>query len=237
MGRLERWWHHTRADPANQRSGRGFSAIAHDGTVIDMTRSAGGHGSGRLRVIAGELRGRRLLTMPGHVVRPTADRVREALFDILGPTVRGADFLDAFAGTGAIGIEALSRGAASVVFIENARAIVELLNRNLDLTGMAATKARVLPWDLARAIRSLEEDGLDFDIIFLDPPYAGDDLDAALQVVSRSRLLREGGVVVAEHESRRSAIDAGELIARRTAAYGRTSLTFLGRPGPVSASR
>src|SRR5678810_1027026 len=104
-------------------------------------------GNGRLRVIGGLLKGRRIDTLPGESIRPTGDRVREALFAILGPRIRNATFLDLYAGTGAIGIEALSRGAREVVFIESDRAAAALLLKNLASCGADPARYRVIARD------------------------------------------------------------------------------------------
>lgn len=185
---------------------------------------------GRLRVIAGELRGRRLMVPSGSLVRPTADKVREALFDILGPRVVGSAFLDGYSGTGAVGIEALSRGAAQVVFIENQRSMVDLIARNLGMTGEKRSRARVIASDVGGAISLLEAEGLLFDIVYLDPPYAGGELDRAFRLFARSRLLRSGATLVVEHESRRSPSMPESLVLMRTVTYGRAALTLFERP-------
>lgn len=182
-------------------------------------------GRGVLRVIGGELRGRRLRAPAGVLVRPTADRVREALFDILGARVSGSAFLDAYAGTGAVGVEAVSRGATSATFIEKDHGAVGLLRQNLDHAGVGA-RTRVVARDLAAAIRTLEGDGARFDIIFLDPPYEGGELDRALRLVGTSRLLAEGGLVVAEHDARDQPPGTPQLRPARTVSYGRAALTF-----------
>lgn len=182
-------------------------------------------GRGVLRVIGGELRGRRLRALPGIQVRPTGDRVREALFDILGSRVSGIAFLDAYAGTGAVGVEALSRGASSATFIEKEHAAVTLLRQNLDHAGVAR-RTRVVARDLAAAVRTLEADDARFDIVYLDPPYEGGELDRALRLIGTSRLLGEGGLVVAEHDARAPARSTPHLAAVRTVSYGRTALTF-----------
>jgi 16S rRNA (guanine(966)-N(2))-methyltransferase RsmD len=161
-------------------------------------------------------------------VRPTADRVREALFNILGARVSGASFLDAYAGTGAVGVEALSRGALSATFIEKEHAAVSLLRENLDHAGVAR-RTRVVARDLAAAIRTLESDAARFDIVYLDPPYEGGELDRALRLIGTSRLLVEGSLVVAEHDARIPAQSTPRLAAVRTVSYGRTALTFYHR--------
>lgn len=185
---------------------------------------------GRVRVIAGALRGRRLRTLPGGSVRPTAERVREALFDILGERITGAAFLDAYAGTGAVGIEALSRGARHVTLIEKDPRALAVLRRNLELAGERGREALVVPRDMARAVGILEADGAIFDIVYLDPPYEGGELERALRLLDGSRLLAEGAVVIAEHAARAAHPDHPRLVATRTVVHGRAGLTFYTRP-------
>ena len=182
-------------------------------------------GRGLLRVIGGELKGRRLRAPSGPGVRPTGDRVREALFDILGTKISEAAFLDVYAGTGAVGVEALSRGARSATFIEKDHDTVRLLRENLDHAGVTAA-TRVVTRDLAAAIGALEADGARFDIVFLDPPYEGGELDRALRLLGTSSLLAENARVVAEHDARTPQRGTPRLEAVRTASYGRAALTF-----------
>ena len=118
-----------------------------------------------MRVIGGEFRSRRLQSLPGADVRPTPDRMRQTLFDILSPEITGAVFVDAYAGTGAVGIEALSRGARHVIFIEKSREAVDLIRSNLESL-KAESRARII-----QGSASLYLDKLDADIVFLDPPY------------------------------------------------------------------
>jgi len=168
-------------------------------------------------------------TARGVLVRPTADRVREALFDILGARVAGAEFLDAYAGTGAVGIEAISRGASVVAFVENHPEASALLRANLKSCGVAGGRAQLVERDLAQAISLLEGRGRPFDFLFVDPPYAGGELDRALRLLSRSRLLGESSILIAEHESRLPVPQQEQLIGTRTASYGRTALSFFAR--------
>lgn len=189
--------------------------------------------TGRLRVIGGVWRGRRLRTMPGAQVRPTADRVRESLFNILGERVRGAALLDAYAGTGAVGIEALSRGARHVTFVESNRAALDLLSRNLslvrngagDLVEQAGT-VRVIPGDLREAVLTMRRDQLAYDIMFLDPPYMGGELDRALRLLSRSSLLGDRTILIVEHASGTKPPSSRTFSPARTVTYGRSALTF-----------
>ncbi|HEY3174631.1 MAG TPA: 16S rRNA (guanine(966)-N(2))-methyltransferase RsmD [Candidatus Polarisedimenticolia bacterium] len=181
---------------------------------------------GRLRVIGGALKGRRIETLPGSAVRPTGDRVRGALFDILGPKIVGADFLDVYSGTGAVGIEALSRGASSVAFIEQGREAIDLLRRNLTVAGDLSNRATVIPADPTRGVPRLEREGRTFDLVFMDPPWSGGELDRGIRIVGRSRLLKEEAIVVGEHEESSEPPASDHLSPFRTARYGRTALTF-----------
>ena len=169
-------------------------------------------------------------------MRPTSDRVREALFDILGARIMGADFLDAYAGTGAVGIEALSRGAASVAFVEQHPEAGALLRANLDSCGAGGARVQIVERDLARAIAILEQHRRVFDLLFVDPPYAGGELDRALRLLSRSRLFGNRSILIAEHEARTPAPRHEALIENRTASYGRTALTFYTRAPRVDTS-
>src|SRR5439155_27051836 len=135
-----------------------------------------------MRIIAGQFRSRQLKSLKNLKIRPTSDMLRETLFNILGPRVEGSRFLDLFAGTGAVGIEAISRGAAAVVLVENHRPTAKLITENLALLEITVI-ARVIISDALAAITKLEsEHAAPFDIIFLDPPYANErDYHAVLQ--------------------------------------------------------
>ena len=179
-----------------------------------------------MRVIGGEFRGRRLRAPAGTATRPTSDRVRESLFDILAGRVEGACFLDGYAGTGAVGIEALSRGASSCAFVESDRTAARILGENL--AGLRIeSRACVLVQRFERAAARLGAGGDAFHIVFLDPPYGPGDLLRALRLVDARGLLRPHGLLIAEH-------DAGLLLPERegrlgrvrVARYGGTSLTF-----------
>jgi len=141
-----------------------------------------------LRVIAGQLRGKKLVTVPGRETRPTADRTRESIFNILGTAVRHAHVLDLFAGTGAFGIEALSRGADFALFIENGQEALGVLNRNIQSCRLA-DRARVLCWDAAGNLKGLADGDRKFDLVFLDPPYGAGMIAPALRHLADSRCL------------------------------------------------
>jgi 16S rRNA (guanine(966)-N(2))-methyltransferase RsmD len=152
-----------------------------------------------MRIIGGQARRTTLRSPRDARTRPTADRVREAVFDILGPGVAdGLRVLDLFAGTGALGIEAVSRGAGHALLVERSRACVALCRENAERAHLS-DRVLVREGDVGRVLRALEQEGERFGWIFCDPPYAGGDLDATLRRLGHGALLEEGAVVVAEH--------------------------------------
>jgi len=177
-----------------------------------------------VRVIAGSAGGIRLCAVPGRATRPTLDRVRESVFAILAPYLEGARVLDLYAGTGALGLEALSRGAASCVFVEGDAAALEVLQENLRRTRLAE-RAKVVRGRLPGALGRLASGP--FDLVLCDPPYAAPPWTALLTALRP--LLADDFLVAWEHLRK----DAPSLTAPyrvlRTADYGQTSVTFLGR--------
>ena len=177
-----------------------------------------------MRVVAGAFRGRRLKSPTWDGLRPTSDRLRETLFNILGPSIRDATVLDGYAGTGAIGIEALSRGAAQVTFVERDPRAVALIEANLALLGAdPAVKPVIIRAGLLNAVTRLN--GQVFDLIILDPPYAdtaaADALDAAGPLAGRETR------VVVEHASRYAApAERNGLRLTRTVKAGDSALSF-----------
>jgi len=174
-----------------------------------------------MRVISGRLGGRRLQAPRGRATRPTSDRVREALFSMLGD-VGGADVLDLFAGTGALGIEALSRGAARAVFVESDGGAVRVLAANLKELGIDSAQAEVRRRDAAGALRSAREHEETYDLVFIDPPYGqahewGPELSAVLP-----SLLRPAARVVVESD-RRVPLELGAEVERERR-YGDTTI-------------
>lgn len=146
-----------------------------------------------MRVITGTARGRRLKELQGMETRPTTDKVKESLFSIIQFDIEGRRVLDLFAGTGQLGIEALSRGAAEAVFVDRRPDAVRLVQENLALCGFT-DRARVKSGDALAYLKSGEK----FDLIFLDPPYAADLLEQALTVIASFDICREHGIIVAE---------------------------------------
>mgnify|MGYP006302136897 CR=1 FL=1 len=151
-----------------------------------------------MRIIGGSLRGRRLCSPKDRSVRPTADRLRETIFNIVAGEVDGADVLDLFAGTGAMGIEALSRGAASACFVDCSRQAMLLLEKNLSACRLL-DKSRRIRWDIRRNLSCLAPTGAAFSLVFIDPPYGRGLSKAALGHLHRSRLLAAGARIVIEH--------------------------------------
>ena len=179
-----------------------------------------------MRVVAGELRGRRLLAAAGRETRPTSDRARAGLFDWLGPRVADARVLDLFAGTGALGIEALSRGAREAVFVERSRAALHALRSNLAQLGLE-DRSRVVERDLARGLGGRIGDGAAFDLVFADPPYEGGWLSRLLACETLRELLAPDAVVIAERSARGSAEpNAPQLRLRDTKRYGETAFDW-----------
>jgi 16S rRNA (guanine(966)-N(2))-methyltransferase RsmD len=155
--------------------------------------------------------------------------VREALFNVLAPRLAGSSFLDAYAGTGAVGIEALSRGAERAVFVESDGRAAHVLEENLrTLDVMSMAEVLVLPF--ARAASGLASRSACFDIVFLDPPYGPGELLRSLRLCASMTLLRASGILVAEHDSRLSMPEQeGSLSHQRSLRYGGTTLSFFGR--------
>lgn len=174
-----------------------------------------------MRVIAGVHRSRPLATFQGDGIRPTADRVKESLFNILRNQVVGCRYLDLFAGTGGIGIEALSRGAGEVVFTDQSKESVALVRKNL---AALREEAEVILTDSIAYLKRAKP----FDVIFIDPPYKSDLGVAALRVIGERDLLTEGGRAVFEHEEPFEGAVAG-LAVTDERKYGRVYLTFFGR--------
>ena len=183
-----------------------------------------------MRIIAGELRGKKLHCPAGRDIRPTADRLREAIFNILGSGVQNARVLDLFAGTGALAIEALSRGAHSAVLIDQSQAAVKLMQRNVAACRVEH-RARVVRWDIRRNLNCLSAWPRRFDLVFLDPPYRKNMLPAALDALLACGALARAARLVAEHAAHEAFVPPDGLIIEDRRRYGRTRVTFLATGG------
>jgi 16S rRNA (guanine966-N2)-methyltransferase len=186
-----------------------------------------------MRVISGKAKGRRLVAHKGQAVRPTADRVKESLFNILPRDFCRMKVLDLFAGTGNLGIEALSRGAEKAILVdasERSAAVIRENLRRLEFSDHA--EVWVLP--AARALRSLAKRGEIFDVIFLDPPYDQKLVGSALRLIEQGNLLNPNGTLVAEHSARESVPTSYEsLILNDQRRYGDTLLSFYKRVAKI----
>ncbi|ACL69769.1 16S rRNA (guanine(966)-N(2))-methyltransferase RsmD [Halothermothrix orenii] len=176
-----------------------------------------------MRIISGIARGRRLKSIRGSGTRPTTDRVKEALFNILGQSVIETDVLDLFAGFGSLGLEALSRGANSAVFVEKNYRNVNVINDNIKLCGFEEL-ADVVKKDVFTYLR---ETGSDFDVIFMDPPYHKKLANKAVGLIVAGRIIREQGLIVIEHHPGEEIITPEELDLITNREYGKSGITIL----------
>lgn len=179
------------------------------------------------RIITGKARGIPLIAPPGQYTRPTADKTKEALFSIIASEVVHARFLDLYAGTGQVGLEALSRGAALAVLVEKDRSAVAAIRANRDKTRLEEG-CRILQMDVARALQILRSEGQTFDIVFLDPPYAlAAESLMKLAPALADGLVRPGGSVILEHDSTLvPPSNVTNLQLRRSCKYGTAMLSF-----------
>lgn len=181
-----------------------------------------------MRVISGSARGRRLKELQGTDTRPTTDKVKEALFNIIQFDLEGRAVLDLFGGTGQLGIEALSRGAVHCTFVDQRREAVSLIRENLTVCGLSEL-SRVVQGD---ALSFLASCGEKFDVIFLDPPYQTDLLPRCLETISRFDILREHGIIICESAADRELPPLAPPYEQgRAYRYGRIKLTICHRAG------
>ena len=180
-----------------------------------------------MRVIGGTFRSRQLKAKPPAGIRPTSDKLRETLFNVLGPRVEGATFLDGFAGMGAVGIEAISRGARLVYFVDQSRKACTIIRENLGSLEVREGY-RVIESNLGKALDLFERDAITFDIVFLDPPYERNELyPESLSTFGARPLLGESAVLVVEHSKRIELPEMeGVLMRYRVLTQGDSTLSF-----------
>ncbi len=185
-----------------------------------------------VRITTGSARGRRLAAPRGAVTRPTSGKVRKALFDILGDRILHAVFLDLFSGTGAVGIEAVSRGASKSVVVERDPGALTALLKNVRACGMDS-RMEILRMDVDRSLKSLAARGFLADIIFCDPPYAFPGRKKLLKRLGGGDIIRPAGVLIIEHDRK---TDPGEVVGtlrrHRLYTYGGTRLSVYGKQEP-----
>ena len=180
-----------------------------------------------MRIIAGLYRGRRLKSLPGRHLRPTSDRLRETLFNVLQNEVPGSVFIDCYAGSGAVGLEALSRGASEVYLIESDETAIQLIQNNLNVLG-GSRAVRTERGPVHRALHQLEKKGVRAHICFLDPPYAAlQEAARNLEWLSNSSLLLPQGIIILEHARKTPAPEQfGSLKRARLLEQGSSALSF-----------
>jgi 16S rRNA (guanine966-N2)-methyltransferase len=179
-----------------------------------------------MRVISGKCKGRRLQAVPGTSTRPTTDKVKEAIFNMIGPYFSGGMGLDLFSGSGGLGIEALSRGLDRVIFVDHDVKAVQTVKKNVT-TCRLLEQAEIYRNDAERALRAIVKRGLRFHLIFLDPPYKEQKLESILSFIDEHKLLEKGGAVVAEHSAETHlAEQVGRLVKWKHEVYGITAVSI-----------
>ena len=181
----------------------------------------------QLRVIGGSLRGRKLSPIKNTNIRPTADRLRESIFNIIAKWVPEAIVLDLFSGTGAYGIEALSRAAHSAVFIDSSQAAISVISRNLELCRLES-RSRTIRWDVTANLNCLNTSDSPFNLVFMDPPYNTNFVGASLKILQNHPILAPRNRLVVEHSSREPLpVDLDNFILHDQRRYGKTLVSIL----------
>lgn len=187
-----------------------------------------------MRVISGELKGRRLLPVPGQSTRPTTDKVKESVFNIIGPYFDGGVVLDLFAGTGGLGIEALSRGMDRAVFIDQDPKALQVVRKNVEMCRLQ-DRVEIYRNDARRAISLFTRNRTVFDVVFMDPPYHLDLIPQLATALIQHDLLAESAVIIAEHSANRELPEQIETFVRsKLVTYGDIAVSFY-RKGTVSS--
>ena len=180
-----------------------------------------------MRIISGTLKGRNLHTFKGNDIRPTSDRTREAIFNILSERIPGSHVLDLFAGSGAMGIEALSRQAATTTFVDQAPSAIALIKKNIRSCGLGQ-KARIIQWDIERSLVCLEASQPPFDLIFMDPPYGQNLTAPTLSHLIKTRSMASDACLVLEHgRVEQLSLPGNHFQLSDQRRYGKTLVSFL----------
>lgn len=178
-----------------------------------------------MRIISGIAKGTRLRSVPGQATRPTSDRIKEALFNILGTKVSGSSFLDLYAGNGGIGLEALSRGAANVIWVDSNSTCTKMIRQNQEKAKLSG--GNICTNDVARSLSHLSRKGYKFDYVFLDPPYDQGLVLQTLSLLDEIELLNKNGIIIAEASKKEDAPQVmSKLSLMREQRYGDTVLYF-----------
>ncbi|MCH5584953.1 16S rRNA (guanine(966)-N(2))-methyltransferase RsmD [Shimazuella sp. AN120528] len=188
-----------------------------------------------MRIIAGSAKGIRLKMVPGNHVRPTADRVKESLFSVIGPFFDGGKGLDLFTGTGSLGLEAISRGMDQVYFVDQSAVSLRIARENAVHCGFS-DQAVFLRRDARSVLKYFATKSLQFDLIFLDPPYHENLLQPVLSLIQEKSLLSPEGLLVVEHPHTLSILSSdSSFVTSRELSYGDTTITLLKQKGVTSA--
>ena len=178
-----------------------------------------------VRVISGSARGLKLNTPGDDRVRPTTDRVKESMFNIVQDWVYDSQVLDLFAGSGALGIEALSRGASQAVFCDNSLDSIKIIKSNIE-KARVADRSQIVSGDFKRCLRDMEAKNKSFDMIFVDPPYYEGLFEEVLDTIRSCKILKKDGIVIVEHDAKRPIGQVEGLEVYKEKKYGITMLTF-----------
>ncbi len=187
-----------------------------------------------MRIVSGSMRGTKLYTLDGmDVTRPTLDRVKESLFNILNFKIKNSIILDLFAGSGALGLEAISRGAEKTYFCDSSFEAIKIINKNIEKT-RCKDKTVVIQKDYKKALEKFANDALKFDIIFLDPPYKTDYTKESIKIILEKDLLNEDGIIIIETDIEKEVLEEIQDFSvdiYDVRKYGRVSLIFIRRKG------
>lgn len=184
-----------------------------------------------MRVVSGKCKGHPLKAVPGNTTRPTTDKVKEAIFNMIGPYFEGGIALDLFGGSGGLGIEALSRGIDKAVFVDRDSKAVRIIHQNLESCRLQ-DQAEVYRNDAERAVKALIKRELSFDVILLDPPYKDQKLISLISVMDQHGVLKEDGLIMAEHENDVVLPETiGRLVKVRSESYGITVISIYKHEG------
>ncbi len=180
-----------------------------------------------IRIISGDLKGKKLKSVPGLTTRPTTDRVRESLFNILSSRVEKAIVLDLFAGTGAFGIEALSRGASTAVFIDENKTAYVTIKKNIESCAMGA-RSKTIKWNILKNLNCIKNATPSFDLVFMDPPYNQNLVQKTLILLQTSNCLANRALVIVEHTPKEPiTLDVLNFDNPDQRKYGNTLISFL----------
>lgn len=179
-----------------------------------------------MRVVSGSAKGRPLKSVPGEKTRPTTDKIKEAIFNIINPYIKEGTVLDLYAGTGALGIEALSRGMNKAIFVDHDRVSIEIIKKNLIICDFLE-KSEIYRNDAIRALKALVKRKIQFDLAFLDPPYKINNYNTVLKIFSDNNMISKEGIIVIEHDVKASMQECSNFYTLiKNVDYGNTGISI-----------